>query len=187
MSLTNEQVVELVKKNPISIGCGILSLALLITAYIRSDLPAEEQQKLEQKTSEADRIAANLKNAAQLKEQMDSLLASHKQIEGRLIQAKNLMANSQYFYRLESETGVKLLDLRQSAVNAAAKKDMKGYLPTVFTVNVQGDYAQLLTFLRRLENGAHYCRVMTASCNAVGAERGAVLTMALTLELLGQP
>lgn len=184
MSLTTEQLGDLFKKNPIGIGCGILSLALVGTAYWRSDLPAQEQELLEQKTNEAERIAANLKNAAQLKEQMESLLAAQKQIEGRLIQAKNLMANGQYFYRLETETGVKLLDQRQSS---SSKKELKGYVATVFTLNVQGDYKQLVTFLRRLENGTHYCRVLTASCTTAGAERSNVMTLALSVELLGQP
>ncbi|HEX2852085.1 MAG TPA: hypothetical protein VHO24_02520 [Opitutaceae bacterium] len=188
MSLTNEQVVEFAKKNPISVGCGVLIVALLATAYFRADLPGEAETELEQKSSEAARLAANLKNAAHLKEHFDAVSAAQKQIESRLIQPKQLTTNSQYFYKLESETGVKLLDQGQTALTAAQRKDIKGnYLPTVFTLSVQGDYSQVLTFLRRLENGSHYCRVLTAQCSNSSAERGGQLTLALNLELLGFP
>jgi hypothetical protein len=183
----NTQLIEFVKKSPVSVGCAVLSLALIIAAYFRWDYKAEAAALLEQKSTEAARLSANLKNAGQLKEQYDSLLASEKEIESRLIRASQLTTNNQYFYKLESETGVKLLDLRAAGLTAAQKKDPpKGYIPLSFQVSVQGEYAQVLKFLRQLESGAHYCRVLTASC-AVGQDRDALLTLTLNLELLGLP
>jgi hypothetical protein len=183
----NAQVIEFVKKSPVSVGCAVLSLTLVVAAYFRWDHKAEALAQLEQKSTESARISANLKNAAQLKEQFDALMASEKEIESRLIRASQLTTNNQYFYKLESETGVKLLDLRSAGLTAAQKKDPpKGYIPLGFSVSVQGDYSQLMKFLRQLENGSHYCRVLTATCNA-NPERDAPLTLSLTLELLGLP
>lgn len=189
MSITTEQISEFAKKNPVSVGCGVLIIALLATAYFRLELPGEAEAELEQKSNEAARLAANLKNATHLKEHFDGITNAQKQIEARLIQPKQLTTNSQYFYKLESETGAKLLDLRQSALSSAARKEIKGaYVPTIFTLSVQGDYSQVLTFLRRLENGSHFCRVLTASCNTSSAERaGGQLTLGVNLELLGFP
>ena len=65
-----------------------------------------------------------------------------------------------------------------------------------FNVGVQGTYAQLVDFLRRLENGRHFCRIQTAGFTpaAAGTEsaaaasaRSETLTLTLTLELLGTP
>jgi hypothetical protein len=187
MSLSNEQLVDFIKKNPISIGCTVLSLALLGSIYVRGDYMAAAAAQLEQKSAEADRLDRNLKNAAQLKEHLDAVIAAGKEINGRLINAENLPANNQYFYKLESETGVKLIgDPRQSA--GPAKKDPKvAFVPTVFALNVQGDYAQILMFLRHLENGTAYCRVLAATCNSSTTERSPQLLLSLNLELLGRP
>jgi Tfp pilus assembly protein PilO len=185
MSFSTSSVVTVVKKNPIGVVCGLLTLALAATVYFRSDRGEELQTELDQKSAEASRLALNLKNSAQLKDQLDAIVAAQKQIESRLMRADELPTNRQYFYKLEADTGVKLLDgsLRQSP---GSKKDSKAYLPTTFSVSVQGDYRQILTFLRRLETGSRYCRILTASCNST-AERGPTLVLSLTLELLGAP
>src|SRR5436190_10332617 len=103
MSFSTEQVVGLIKKNPISVSCGVLTVVLIAAIYFRSGLGAEAQAELDQKTTEADRLASNIKNAAQLKEQMDALVASEKEVESRMIRAGQLTTNRQYFYKLESE------------------------------------------------------------------------------------
>ena len=108
--------------------------------------------------------------------------AEHRGTEGeaRLIRASDIGINQQYFYRLETESGVKLVDLRQGARGTPKG----GTVPISFTVSAQGDYAQVLAFLRALENGAHFCRVQSGSCS--GPRKGPV-TVALNLELLGRP
>jgi hypothetical protein len=81
---------------------------------------------------------------------------------------------------------VKILDLRQTTATVA--KPAKGtYAPVSFAVTVQGSFPQILGFLRQLEGGAHYSRVLTATCSTNAAARASPLTLALTLELLGLP
>lgn len=187
MSVSTERLVEFLKKNPIGVSCALLSVALLATAYFRSDLATERATELEEKSTEAARLALNRKNADQLKEHLDGIVAAEKQIEARLIRPKDLTANSQYFYKLESDTGVKLLDVHPAS-NTPPKKDPKlAYVPIPFVVSVQGDYPHLLAFLQHLENGPHYCRVLTASCASFAQDRGSSLNLTLSLELLGLP
>lgn len=184
MSVTTEKLREIIQKHPISIGCGVVALVLLGIVYFRSGAATAYSTELEQKTAEASRLAMNLKNSTQLKEHLEAVVAAGKGIEGRMIKADDLTTNRQYFYRLESDTGIKLLDLRQSP---STKKDAKStYTPTAFSVNVQGEYTQLLTFLRQLERGPRFCRVLSASCNSA-PERGQLLVLSLSLELLGTP
>jgi Tfp pilus assembly protein PilO len=182
MSFSNEQFMGSIKKNPISIGCALLAIALVGVAYFRSGKAGELETELEQKSADAGKYAANLKNAAQLQEQFDALVAAQKAIEARMIRAEELTTNRQYFYKLEADTGVKLLDLRPTPNSKSASK--AGYQPIPFALNIQGDYRQILTFLRMLESGPRYCRVLSASCNSP-AERGPVLGLSLNLELLG--
>ena len=191
MAISKGQVIAFVKKNPIGFGCGALCLALAAAMYYRADMVPASEAELEQQATEAERLAGNLKNAAQLPEQLDAMIAAGKQVEARLVQPGDLAKNQQYFYKLEADTGTKI-DCRQSTPPAA--KDRKTlYLSVPYTVTVQGDYAQILNLLRRLESGAHYCRMLTATLTAPGGGVSSgestdnQLTLNLNLELLGQP
>ncbi|MBI5768015.1 MAG: hypothetical protein HZA93_09480 [Verrucomicrobia bacterium] len=186
--MSNEELVAVVKKNPLGIGCGVLSLALFGGWYYRSgDVPAVEQE-VAQKAAEAQRYELNLIHAKSLPEQHEALVAANKEVDARLVRASQLGKNVQFFYKLESESGAKLTtDPRQAPLAPPAKNAAKtAYNPVAFSVTVSGDLPQLLRFLRRLESGVHYSRVLGASCT-VPQERSLPLTLNLSLELLGLP
>ena len=61
--MTNEEVIAFVRKNPVSIGCGVLSLVLAGLSYWRSGQVPDSEAELMQKSAEGERYAANLKNA----------------------------------------------------------------------------------------------------------------------------
>ena len=186
--MSNEELIAFVKKNPIGIGCGVLSLALFGGWYYRSgDVPAEVQE-VAQKSAEAQRYELNLNNAKQLQEQFDALVAANKEVDSRLVRASQLGKNVQFFFKLETESGAKLTtDPRQAPLSPPGKNAVKGaYSAVQFSVTVSGDLPQILGFLRRLESGVHYCRVLGGSCT-VPQERSLPLTLSLTLELLGLP
>lgn len=186
--MTNQELFALLKKNPIGVGCGLLSLALAAGIYFRGgEVPAAEEE-LAQKSDEGSRLAANLQNAAQLKEQVDTLAACEKELESRLVHASQTLTNYQYFYKLESDTGAKMTVISQAPVAPPPKNAAKPLFADVpFTITVQGTMTQMVDYLRRLESGARYCRVMSVTCGVPTAERSAPVTLALNLELLGQP
>ncbi len=187
MSISNEQLVSLIKKNPIGVICGIIILTLAAVLYFGSDRLPESERILKEKSAEGQKLANNLKNATQLKEQLETMLASNKAIDNRLIHSSQLMMNNQYFYKLESETDVKLIDMKQTMTGAVTPAAGKKYAPISFSVNGQGTYPQILTFLQHLENGAHFSRVIAITCSPVGVDRGARISTNLTVELLGVP
>lgn len=184
--MTKDELVALVRKNPIGVGCAVLSLALAGAIYYRSGQVPESEAELVQKSTEGERYAANLKSATQLQEHYDAIVAANKEIDARIVRYSQLAVNLRYFYKLESDTGVKLTtDPRISA--PAAKKDPKAaFVAIPCNLSVQGTLPQLLSFLRRLESGTHYCRVLTVSLGG-SANRSAPLNLTLTLELLGLP
>lgn len=184
--MNNQELFALVKKNPISVGCGALALALIAGIYLRSDAIPEAEDILAQKTAQAERYALNIKFSAQLKEHLETLVSANKEIDGRIVRASQLGTNTQYFYKLQSDSGVKLLDFRQGTADAVAKG--KGtYEPIPFSVSVQGTLPQVMKFLRELESGTHYCRILTASCAGNAVARTQPLTLSLNLEMLGLP
>ena len=185
--MSNEELIAFLKKNWIGAICFAVSVAAFGWWYYRSgDVPAKDQD-LQQKSVEAQRYALNLNNSTQLQDQFDILVAANKEVAARLV-SKDIGKNIQYFYKLENESGAKLVtDPRQAPAAGPAKGAVKGsYQPVQFTVAVQGDLSQVLGFLRRLESGAHYGRVLGATCT-VPQERSLPLSLALSLELLGLP
>jgi len=185
--MTKQESVALIRKNPVSVGCAALSLILAIGVYLRSDATPEAEAELTQKTATGERLALNIKYSAQLKEQADAVSTATKAIDAQLIRPSQVGTNTQYFYKLEADTGVKIIELRQTTPGASAKPAKGTYLPVAFAVTVQGDLPQILQFLRYIETGAHYSRVLSAVCSGNAATRNSPLTLGLSLELLGQP
>ena len=186
-----ERLVATLKANPISVACGALALALGVGIYFRSDKVPESETILDQKATLGERIDANLKNGVQLSEQFATLVAARQQIESRLVHPDELAKNLQFFYKLEADTGTKLIDLRQNIVQPLkpGTKLKTFYISVGYAVVVRGDYARLIDFLRRLESGQRFCRVVSATVAVTGSsekDRANELTLNLGLELLGQ-
>lgn len=187
--MSKDELVALIKKNPISVGCGVLALALGVGLYFRADAIPEAEAERDQKTAEADRLTINVKNSEKLKEQLEELAAAGKTIESRMVRVNQLGTNTQYFYKIFADTGVKPVDSpRQNTTAANMPKGGKtAFISVSFSLSVQGSMSQILDFLRQLESGTHYCRVMSATLSSGGAVRSGPLTLSLNLELLGLP
>lgn len=192
MAISNEKLLEFVRRNPVGVVCGVISLGLGVTHYFRSDLGPEAEAVLEQKKTDSDRFTKNIAYAGgvgspELKEQYDSLAALNKQITGRLV-GTQIGFNYGYFEKILADTGAKKSVLSQNTAPAAAKSVPKGgFVPVGFSFVVQGTYGQILDVLYHLENGQHFCRVLNASVTK-GANSGPgsdLLTLNLSLELLG--
>jgi hypothetical protein len=188
--MAGEPLVATLKANPISVACGALALTLAVGIYLRSGRVPESEALLDQKATLGERIDANLKNGAQLADQFAAISAARKEIESRLVRPEELAKNLQFFYKLEADTGTKLIDLRQNNLTAGKNKGKGYYLGVGYAVAVRGDYARTLDFLRRLESNQRFCRLLTATISLSASterDRGSELTLNLTLELLGQP
>jgi hypothetical protein len=185
--MTNEELVAFLKKNLIAVICVAVTIAIGVTIYYRTDALPNAEKVLADKTKEGELLAANIEDSNQLKEQQAAMVDANQVISDRMIQVGQLADNLQYFYRIESETGIKILDLRQNGWNAPARNAPKTFFtPVGFQLSVQGDYPKLMDLLRRLETGEHYCRVITCDVKPVDtANRGGQLTMSVNLELLG--
>jgi len=184
------------KKRPFTAICGVLALVLAGTYFFRHGSIAESEAVLEQKTTENRRLKGNVANSAQLKDQVDALEDASAKIAQRLMRAADLAKNQQYFYKIESETGVKLADLRPGATAApaagkAAPKTLYSSVP--YTCTVRGTYPQLLDFLRKLERGEHFQRIKTATISLGGgtgeddaSSADPTLSLIIAVEFLGQ-
>lgn len=192
MNVSGQALAVAVKKRPLLFICVLSSLALLVGIYYRSDARAKAEATLEQKTKEGSLLKTNIANATMLEEQLTALKAANNQVASRLVNPGDLALNLQYFYKIESETGTKLLDLRQSkqpdSTKGGAKNTSKAaYIGVPYIVSVEGEFNQIISFLRRLENGPRFSRLSNFSLVTNSPVGASVLTLSLNLELLGQP
>jgi hypothetical protein len=161
----------------VTIICGIL-------LYVRSGNIEATQGELDAASAQANKMIANVRNSKGLAEQVTEIQALSKEMEARVMKAGQLAVNLQYFYKLETENEVKL-DVRQGTFPRNIKTTYAG---VPFSLTVQGTFPPVMNFLNRLQNGRHFCRISTANfTKAGGTADGAEISLALNLELLGQP
>jgi hypothetical protein len=182
--MTNEEMMLFLRKNAISVSCAVVSVLIGLALYYRSDALPDAEKVLADKAQAGELLAANIEDQAQLKEQHAALVASNNAIADRMIRVGQLAENLQYFYRLESETGTKLTDPRQNPWSPAKSAAKLNFTVVNFGLTAQGDYAQVIDLLRKLEDGEHYCRVNTCTLRPVAAVRGGPIAMVLSLDLM---
>ena len=185
--MSNEEALQFIKRNPVGVAGVAVALALGGWMYFRGDAGTVLEEELSRHQTEALRLGNNVKFSAQLNEQLVALQSANKEIDARVVRAGQAGANTQFFYQLESETGVKLKDLRPGPVPAPAKGAKSPFIPVPFALSAEGSYAQLLDLLRRLESGPRYARIVSASFSGSLANRNSPLTLSLSVELLGLP
>lgn len=186
--MTSADLVALIKKHPVSFACLLLCLASGVVIYLRYGNISAGQQELENKSTELSRMTSNIRNSVGLAEQVTEIRAHTKELDSRLLKASQLADNLQHFYKLETENGVKLVDVRQNALPRNTRA--AAYVGIPFNVSVQGTYTQVMNFLNRLQNGRLLCRINTANFSKVAAAASSgepLVNLSLNLELLGQP
>ena len=179
MSIDTQAIIARVKKYPILVVCAGLSIILFTLLYFRSDLTAKQQDELTALTDTGKRYRSNISNSAQLQEQLDFLMQANQAVKARALNADGLAENLQFFYRLESEVGIKYRDLRPG--NRVSAGPQSAYVPINYIVNIEGSYVQVITFLKHLEQGACFCRITSASVSGGDAN----VSLNLNLDLLG--
>lgn len=184
--MTGADLTANIKKHPIGVGCGLVALACGVVLYLHSGDIALSQAENEARTAEANKMITNVRNSANLVEQVTEMQALSKDLESRLMRAGQLAVNLQYFYKLEAENEIKLVDVRQGSMNRSGKMQ---YVTVSFSLTVSGTFAQLTNFLNRLQAGRHFCRINTATFNKSGGDTDAAadMTLSLNLDILGQP
>jgi hypothetical protein len=176
---------NIISRYPLRIACCVIALICAAAIYYVTGQLAAGRLVLEETSREGSRLAENVGNGSQLAGELDAIKSASSKISQRFVSASQLANNLQYFYRLETEAGVELIDLRQTTSGDSARSKVPSN-GVGFAVAMKGDYPAILTFLRRLENGPHYCRVLTAGISGTTADRNDPLVMNLSLELFGQ-
>src|SRR5687767_5502824 len=104
--MSNQELSERIKRNPLKIACVLVALVSGAGIYLVNTKIEETKVILDQKTTEGTRLETNVKNSAHLPAQVEELTTIGQKIQGRLVRASQLATNLQYFYRLETDSGI---------------------------------------------------------------------------------
>jgi len=180
MKIDSQVLIGALRKYPVLSVAVLICIPLAAVCFYRSDAIIEQQAELETVQAKSSLYRANIVNASQLQQQVDFLIQAKAAIAKRAFRAESLPLNLQYFYKLETDVGVKYLNLNPTGRSAAAAAKSGGYIPLNYSVSVQGSFHQIITYLRCLEQGAYFCRINSASVLSSGSS----VTLNLDLDLL---
>jgi len=190
MTLTLKDAVGFLKRYPIGVACGLLSVIAIAGYVVRNSRAGDLSDQLRSVEAQGAKIQGDVHNANDLVAQYSSLTAATKELESRLVQGSERARNQQYFYEIESETGVREISLQPNSGDP--KKGASGFCYGIgYTITVEGNFQQLLGFVGRLESGPHFYRLLSASALRRGERdasgTGSLISLTLNLELLGLP
>jgi hypothetical protein len=135
---------------------------------------------------QAQNTLSDVENSANLIEQYAALSKAAKELDSRLVRSVERPRNQQFFYALESETGMKEIGLQQGGANFR-----NGVGGLGFSITVEGDFHQILDFVGHLESGQHFYRLISASLSRQGPSNPSasrtMINLMLNIELLGSP
>lgn len=168
-----------------------MAVVMAALTFVRAGNVTELQEVADERSTAGARLKNNLRYSAELDEHLAIVREAVEKVEAKVINPGALATNQQFFYRLEQELGLTLIDLRQSPVKDSPTPTEYASVP--YIVSVRGTYLQIVKFLQRLEQGDRVIKFIstnfspgrgTASQDADPYNPLIVLT--LDLELLGR-
>ena len=172
------------QRHPFSVVCGGLALLSTMAAvYFWNEVGDLDELRA---AREADGAAAleKMVSGPPLRQELAAVREATLRIEDNLVIEDNLAENLWYFYKLEDQTKVKLLDIHQ--LNTITPESGALYRRVPYSLTIAGTYAQTASFLRALETGSHLANITFFSFKRHEAEGPGVVTLDLNLELLGK-
>lgn len=185
MSIETQDIIQAYRKRPVVFALGACGLVLLIVIYLRFGLLDELQVVLQERQEERAKYAQNIKNSAQLQKQLEEAKVLNAAIKKQLINPSDTALNQKIFYQIESELGVKILDIQPLPTANSAKTASKSYfMPVGFKISFSGDYIKVMGFIRRLEERFTVGRISSITMSrALDATSGGSVQRLVSLNL----
>jgi Tfp pilus assembly protein PilO len=182
--MTGQDLMEKFRRYPIPTISVVIVLLCLVAYYFRIDLISDLDARQSEVLDQRNQVDLNLVAGGNLAEHMNEMRTRFAALEERVVQPYDLASNMNYFYQLESNSGVGLGELKQNA--SSDKPVPKNKLGGVgYTVSMTGSFAQIVGAFNELENGQRFYRLRHFNLERGREVNGSVIQLSLNLELLG--
>ncbi len=177
------------KSHGIAIMAGFVAILMLGIAYVRSSTIAEQEVRWQSMTRQIAVMDANVRHAHGLQEQVEQLEASLQQMETQLFDPDARALNTNFFYQLERDANVRVVQARQGSYQAGSNSSH--YASVEFVLVVEGDFASLLGFMHKLHSVDAFIApnrwdLQPATRRGVDANHASLYTLGLTVRVLAR-
>ena len=158
------------------------ALAILgagIFLQLRHEAIATELASIEQRGG---KVLQTITRRSVVAQQLETARATTKHLDEHLVRESDLAGNIAFFYELEEQTQVTLVQVRQ--FKAAPVPAGRHYLTVPFALQINGPYPAVLEYLNRLETSPRVLRVRNFSLARIRPDATA-LDLDLEVEILG--
>jgi len=182
--MTTADLIEKLRRFPVpSIAIAIV-VACLVANYFRADVLSVRDAELEEVRDQREQVDLNLVVGSTLDEHATEMRARVAELDARVVQPSELAQNMNYFYQLESATGVGLIDLKQNVL--ADKPVPKNQLGGIsYTISLSGQFPQVIGYFNELEKGTRFYRLLNFNLQRGRETTQSSVSLTLNFELLG--
>ncbi|KAF0093945.1 MAG: hypothetical protein E1N59_2408 [Puniceicoccaceae bacterium 5H] len=162
--MDTKRLLSLLKQYPIVTIGLLLSVIFGLVVYFRHSQVSALDSQIRTAEQQYQVMLRNVANAKSLEEQIETVKGYNEQLDGRLIDRRDLTRNLNYFYDFEKKFDLKITSLSQvGGITPATPAD---YLPKLeqfdivrFSVSVEGSYSSVVRWLKYLENGRYFISI----------------------------
>lgn len=180
------------KTYPVASTAAFVSIILILAIYVRGMGISDLEERHDDARREWRRIDVNVKNSVNLETHLENAKAASQDVRERLIHPSQLALNYQYFYRLETSTGVRISIQQQETkplgLSGDDDEDAEALFSDVeYTMSANGQFSELLGFYHALENGRHFYQLNQFSLQRPSETEGREVELTMNFSLLGRP
>jgi hypothetical protein len=179
------QWIAAARRHPLSAVCaGICAVCFLCCWYIYSNMKWLELEH-KQITQDGDLAMASMISGPSVRQERLAALECTRRIEENLVVEENLAENLWYFYKIEQQTKVRILELRPE--NAIISNSRSLYKRIPFSIRAIGTYEQTAAFLYALETGPRLTYIPLLTYRRVELETASPLViLEMNVQMLGK-
>lgn len=175
MKISN--ITDILKQYPIAVICAVLLVAFGVVIFLRGGVTSDLSVKESDLNSRIRTIEENIKNANNLGQDTEDLLAIVEKMNSLLFDRYERAINISFFYEFEDKAGVVISDITQLpqedpiyADGGARKLSLHSTL--VYNINLSGSFENVLKFLYEVERVDPLIRVADFQISREGNELG---------------
>lgn len=194
--MTFSTILDYLKKNYVVAISGLVAVLCLGVYFVRHDQITRLAADFDDLSVRRSRILKNLKFASGIETDLALMKSQISDVESRLFNPEDLATNQRYFYQIESATGVQMKSIQQlikhlptgkNAKKAKKKAQQSHFQEIAYELDIQGEYRDVLAFLRELEGGKAFVVLNGFSMvTAKGVSSSSEIAMRLSISVLGR-
>lgn len=170
--MDTELLLEKLKTYPLAIICTVLGLACAVGLYLRADVVSEISIQEADLNATLRVIEENVKNAINLQEHLDEVLALTAEIDERIFYPEQRAININFFYNVEKEYAINFSAMTQQGsaaiYGAGGSRELSLYSTMVYNLAMSAPLEKVLELMHGLEESKPLIRIGTFRVSDAG-------------------